>query len=94
MEIANRLQRVEYPISGSYCANWGMVEALREIIANMLDAKAAYECSHLRGTSVFSDNGAGFAASCLMFGEGEMKDGEQIGQFRRVQARQRFTDRE
>ena len=82
MSATEDMQRVEYPISGAYCADWGMVEALREIIANMLDAKAEYECTFSRGTASFIDQGSGFEASCLMFGEGEAKDGEQIGQFR------------
>lgn len=76
------LHRVEYPISSQYCENWTTVEALREIIANMLDARAPWECDWINGTGVFRDQGAGFAASCLMLGEGESKDGEQIGQFR------------
>ena len=77
-----KLHRVEYPISGQYCRNWKTVEALREIIANMLDARAEYTCRWQDGTGFFTDGGAGFGASCLMLGEGEVKDGEQIGQFR------------
>lgn len=76
------LQRIEYPISGKYCENWGMVEALREIIANMLDARSVYRHTQNRGTATFADAGPGFDARCLMLGEGEDKDGNQIGQFK------------
>lgn len=76
--------RVEYPISAGYCENWGMDEILRELIANALDSRAPVEITHdpVANEAVIRDYGKGFKAHCLMLGEGEKKDGQQIGQFR------------
>ena len=75
-------KRIPYPISAQYCENWGVVEALREIAANMLDAQSSYRCYHEAGVAMFHDDGVGFEPHCLMFGEGELKSGQQIGQFK------------
>jgi len=76
--------RVEYPISAGYCENWGMAEILRELIANALDSRAPYQVFYdeEKGEAVIRDEGRGFKAHCLMLGEGEKKDGAQIGQFK------------
>lgn len=79
--VKKDLKRINYPISGRYCASWTVPMALREIIANMLDTESEYRCKYSKGWAEFEDRGPGFEMNCLALGEGDDKDDEQIGQF-------------
>lgn len=79
---------VQYPISANYCRNWTPVMALRELIANALDAvngvreRVTVEFCGKKKQLTIRDNGGGMDPSHLVIGEGEDKSGQQIGQFR------------
>lgn len=73
---------IQYPISASYCAKWGEYEAVREIIANAVDADPDPVVTFRNGRLKVADRGAGFDPRCLMLGEGEEKGAENIGKFR------------
>ncbi len=76
------MKSTEYPISEKYCSKWTIVEAIREIIANAMDTKMPYVIEWSDGFGCVRDQGLGFPKECLILGEGEDKDGTQIGQFR------------
>ena len=47
-------ERIEYQIGVGYCANWTMVDAIREIIANAIDAGNPGTDRHLRLQAVLA----------------------------------------
>lgn len=80
--IAEDTTAISYPISSRYCRNWGMVEALREVIANALDSMGNVSLSYSSGMFHIKDDGPGFSRRCLVLGEAEYDKSEsQIGQF-------------
>lgn len=73
-------RRLEYPISPKYIPNWGVKEALRELVANALDTETKVSVSWQGRTmqAVIEDEAAGIPHHFWVLGEGE---GGQIGQF-------------
>jgi len=76
------VQRVQYMLSPSYCQSWTIKDALRELIANMLDGGGEYRCSHSGNKMVLWNAGQPLKLEHLMIGEGEEKSHLQIGQFK------------
>lgn len=74
-------KRIEYPISATYCKNWTIIDAIREVIANALDegnCKITYDAS-LNGCFVINE-GSQIKPKHLVLGNSEKSD-QQIGQF-------------
>jgi len=74
-------QRIEYPISAGYCANWTMVDAIREVIANAMDEgdfKITYD-AYFDGCDIIN-KGSEIKPKHLVLGNSE-KSTDQIGQF-------------
>ena len=73
-------------ISRNYVESWGVVEALREVIQENLDARKKYGCvgkvAYKKGYLVAEDGGPGLQRQDLALGiSGKRDDGNLIGQF-------------
>lgn len=78
--------QIETAISTEYVPNWGMVEAIREILQEAFDAKAKYNCEvrFHKGKNKFiiEDNGPGLPISDLALGKSSKRNNNNlIGQF-------------
>lgn len=78
--------RIETAISTEYVPNWGMVEAIREVLQEAFDARTKYNCEirFHRGKNKFiiEDNGPGLPISDLALGKSSKRDDNNlIGQF-------------
>ena len=74
------MNEYSYMISPSYCKNWTVREAIREILANALDTGTKVDMGWADGMAVVRDRGDGMAAKALLMGESTKTDNE-IGQF-------------
>lgn len=74
------MKRVEYPISKDYCGNWTVKDALRELIANAIDASQDVDLNWIDGEGYIRDFGGGLDKKALLVGFSS-KDAAQIGQF-------------
>lgn len=73
-------------ISPSYCPNWGVQEALRELLQESIDVQTVYGCcSDVRyesGIMVIEDDGPGLPLAALVMGNsGKREHPDTIGQF-------------
>ena len=69
----------EYPISANYVPNWGVREALREIIANALDTDENASVKWCDGYATVTDESIGISRQYWVLGEGV---GGNFGTFR------------
>ena len=67
-------------VTSNYCKNWTIEDAIREIIANALDASKKLDISWNNGIATVRDYGKGFHATGLLIGE-STKTASDIGQF-------------
>lgn len=74
------MNEYSYMISPSYCKNWTVKEAIREILANALDTGTKVDIGWANGETVVRDRGDGMAAKALLIGESTKTENE-IGQF-------------
>jgi hypothetical protein len=79
-------ERIKTNISSEYIKSWGIVEALREIIQENLDARKKYSCrgrvSWKKGFLIAEDDGPGLRRQDLALGNsGKRGHNELIGQF-------------
>ncbi|SHF73147.1 hypothetical protein SAMN02745218_02969 [Desulfofundulus australicus DSM 11792] len=79
-------ERIKTNISSEYVKSWGVVEALREIVQENLDARKKYSCRGRvfwkKGFLIAEDNGPGLRRQDLALGNsGKRGHGELIGQF-------------
>lgn len=74
------MSEYSYMISPSYCKNWTVKEAIREILANALDTGTKVDMGWADGETVVRDRGDGMAAKALLIGE-TTKTEKEIGQF-------------
>lgn len=77
---------VRTAVSPEYVSGWGMVQALREVIQEMIDVRRAYGCRgglrYSGGRAVVWDDGPGLKRSDLALGNsGKKGDARLIGQF-------------
>lgn len=74
---------VDYLVDINYGSkDWGMVAALREVIANMLDTKAEYDYQWKKGVAYISDKGTGLPRKAFVMGASSKGDNaDVIGQF-------------
>lgn len=71
-----------YLISEKYCENWTIQSAIREIIANALDADSEPELSWSSGMGTVANIGSFIETSHLLLGESTKREEEEhIGQF-------------
>ncbi|AOQ24630.1 hypothetical protein MTAT_19750 [Moorella thermoacetica] len=73
-------------ISTSYVPSWGMVEALREVLQEMFDARTKFGCQgsvkYRSGQVIVQDDGPGIKRSDLALGQSSKRDNDRlIGQF-------------
>lgn len=76
--------KIVYPISSGYASNWTMQMALKELIANALDADSSAKVTFDEATNVtlISDKGEGISTKHLLFGESNKdKSDSNIGMF-------------
>lgn len=73
-------EKIVYPISVDYCANWTIEDALREFIANALDTDTDIRVEHKDDKGRIVDSGDGIRLKHFIFGISE-KNKEDIGQF-------------
>ena len=73
------MNEYSYMISPSYCKNWTVKEAIREILANALDTKKKIDIGWVGGECFVRDRGDGMAAKALLIGE-STKGENDIGQ--------------
>ncbi|WCK57085.1 ATP-binding protein (plasmid) [Aneurinibacillus sp. Ricciae_BoGa-3] len=69
-----------FPVSEDYVGNWTRKEAIREFIANSLDAGDKVRITHNGTETRISDNGTGIMKKHFIFGVSQKGDGA-IGQF-------------
>lgn len=67
-------------VTANYCKDWTIEDAIREIIANALDASKKLDISWNGGIATVRDYGKGFKATGLLIGE-STKTASDIGQF-------------
>lgn len=72
--------KILYPIDVTYCKNWTINDAIREILSNALDTGTEVRVSHDNGIARIADSGIGIAKKDFVFG-GSKKGDLQIGQF-------------
>ncbi|MFF2532505.1 ATP-binding protein [Brevibacillus sp. NPDC058079] len=76
--------KIVYPISSGYASNWTIPMALKEIIANALDADRVAKVTYNKetGMTVITDKGEGISTKHLLFGESnKSKEDANIGMF-------------
>lgn len=61
--------KIVYPISSGYASNWTIQMALKELIANALDADPSAKVVYNQNMTVISDKGEGISTKHLLFGE-------------------------
>lgn len=78
MLASAEVRAIEYPLSPNYIPDWGIRDALRELIANALDTETKVEVRWAHGFAYIEDSGPGIPQSFWVLGEG---NGGVIGQF-------------
>lgn len=76
--------KIVYPISPGYASNWTMQMAIKELIANALDADSSAKVTYDESTrlTTISDKGEGISTKHLLFGESNKdKSDSNIGMF-------------
>jgi hypothetical protein len=76
--------KIVYPISADYASNWTTTMALKELIANALDADSSAKVNYneATGMTMITDKGEGISAKHLLFGESnKSKTDNNIGMF-------------
>lgn len=79
-EVLQEKNKIIFPVSEDYVANWSRKDAIKELIANALDAGDQVRILHNGKEARISDNGEGILKKHFLLGVSE-KDETTIGQF-------------